>query len=345
MKNGTKVKSSPYLSIMIIPDANNRPKSIRIAKWLVYPVAAVLLGICLLYAGMSLHINGLKGKISNYDTAIDGYSLQLKENADVVLKLEDQISELKEETDYYTEKLQSLIEATSYIEEKTAAAAFNNSEAINKVGELLGITIEGDSVQEAPSAGDTDQLPSRSATRPKIDTSQASLEQNYAFAMDELHMEKGKAKAIEQSSLRLLDKVSEREDYLLAYPSTIPVNGRISCNFGKRNNPFGGTSTEFHKGLDIAVASGTAVKATGRGKVIRSEYSGGYGYLVAIDHGFGMKTYYAHNSKLLVNVGDIVERGDTIARSGSTGRSTGPHVHYEVRIKDNPVDPLSIAIN
>ena len=87
------------------------------------------------------------------------------------------------------------------------------------------------------------------------------------------------------------------------------------------------------------VPKGTNVRATGGGRVIASEYSGGYGYVVDISHGFGLVTRYAHNSSLLVKAGDRVSRGDVIAKSGSTGRSTGPHVHYEVIQSGISVNP------
>jgi murein DD-endopeptidase MepM/ murein hydrolase activator NlpD len=97
---------------------------------------------------------------------------------------------------------------------------------------------------------------------------------------------------------------------------------------------------KFHSGLDIAVPSGTQVKAADGGKVLISGWNGGYGYYIAIDHGNGISTAYAHNSRLLVKEGDVVYQGQVIAGSGSTGLSTGPHLHFEVRINGAPVDPV-----
>lgn len=98
----------------------------------------------------------------------------------------------------------------------------------------------------------------------------------------------------------------------------------------------------FHKGIDYGTSTGTKVRAADNGKVIVSGYStGGYGYYIIIDHGNGMKTLYGHNSQLLVDVGDVVEQGQTIARSGNTGNSTGPHCHFEVLINDANVNPAN----
>ena len=116
---------------------------------------------------------------------------------------------------------------------------------------------------------------------------------------------------------------------------------RVTSEFGYRSDPFTG-QTKGHTGIDIAVPTGTPVRAALPGVVTKATYNaGGYGYYVMIDHGNGMVTLYAHNSKLLVSVGDTVEAGDTVSLSGSTGRSTGPHLHFEVRVNGQRVNPRS----
>jgi murein DD-endopeptidase MepM/ murein hydrolase activator NlpD len=132
--------------------------------------------------------------------------------------------------------------------------------------------------------------------------------------------------------------------YVKNYPTIWPVLGKVSSGFGYRSNPMGGGGSENHQGLDIQVAINTSVRATGGGIVREAGYSGDYGYMVVIDHGFGLKTAYAHNTKILVTVGQRVERGDIIAKSGSTGRSTGPHVHYEVRVNNVAVNPTKYIL-
>ncbi|TVR69225.1 MAG: hypothetical protein EA415_14645 [Sphaerobacteraceae bacterium] len=125
-------------------------------------------------------------------------------------------------------------------------------------------------------------------------------------------------------------------------PMGWPVEGPITSRYGYRNSPFSGEggSTELHTGIDIAARTGTPVIATGGGTVQVSGDNGGYGLLVVIDHGRGVTTWYGHNSRLLVTPGQRVNAGDVIAEVGSTGRSTGPHVHYEVRVNGVPEDPL-----
>jgi murein DD-endopeptidase MepM/ murein hydrolase activator NlpD len=96
----------------------------------------------------------------------------------------------------------------------------------------------------------------------------------------------------------------------------------------------------MHEGIDIAVASGTPVAASASGTVIVAGWVGGYGNLVVVDHGGGIATAYGHNTSVAVGVGQSVAQGQVIAYSGSTGHSTGPHVHFEVRVNGSPVDPL-----
>jgi murein DD-endopeptidase MepM/ murein hydrolase activator NlpD len=122
-------------------------------------------------------------------------------------------------------------------------------------------------------------------------------------------------------------------------PSIWPTEGRITDDYGPRHNPFGGGMSEFHDGLDIAAAWGTPVVATGGGTVLFAGAKSGYGNVVEVDHGGGLMTAYGHLSKIEVAAGQELKRGDAIGRVGSTGRSTGPHVHYEVRIGDSPVSP------
>lgn len=122
-------------------------------------------------------------------------------------------------------------------------------------------------------------------------------------------------------------------------PSIWPVQGTITSPFGYRGNPIGG-GTGFHEGVDIAVDFGTPVRATAAGTVSMAGWVDGYGNLVEIDHGNGIKTRYGHNSMLLVVVGQTVHGGDIISLAGSTGRSTGPHVHYEVRVNGTAADPM-----
>jgi murein DD-endopeptidase MepM/ murein hydrolase activator NlpD len=142
-----------------------------------------------------------------------------------------------------------------------------------------------------------------------------------------------------------VEKIDEIKDYLriqkdqyLATPKGYPAEGNISSRFGYRESPFTGIRT-FHSGVDISASPGTPVWATADGVVSHSGWTQYSGYLVAIEHGCGFSTIYAHNKKNAVKVGQRVKRGDIIGYVGSSGKSTGPHVHYEVWEKGKSVNP------
>lgn len=143
----------------------------------------------------------------------------------------------------------------------------------------------------------------------------------------------------DDTSIKLSEAEEELKAYLDSLPTLFPTVGRISDNFGYRMHPIYGRRI-FHEGLDIGASHGSDIKAAGTGKVVFSGTRGGYGLLVEIDHGNGITSRYGHCSKLLVKPGDTVNRGDVVAKIGSTGASTGPHLHFEVRLNGTPVNPL-----
>jgi len=115
--------------------------------------------------------------------------------------------------------------------------------------------------------------------------------------------------------------------------------GKINNEFGFRRSPFGGRTYEFHAGMDIDGERGDMVVAPANGVVTEAGWKGGYGNMVEVDHGNGLKTRYGHLSKIEVQIGDTLSRGQLMAYVGSTGRSTGPHLHYELRLNDRPINP------
>jgi murein DD-endopeptidase MepM/ murein hydrolase activator NlpD len=121
-----------------------------------------------------------------------------------------------------------------------------------------------------------------------------------------------------------------------------PVNSRITSNFGTRKDPFTGKPKK-HRGIDFAGKIGTELLAVAPGRVVSAGERVGYGTTVEIDHGLGFTTLYAHLSQILVSRGDWVRPGTVIGLAGSSGRSTGPHLHYEIRYKGSPFDPTKFV--
>lgn len=148
----------------------------------------------------------------------------------------------------------------------------------------------------------------------------------------------------ETGILELWEALSERQSLLAATPSIRPVRGWFTSKFGYRISPFTGRPV-MHSGLDIAAQPGAPIYAPADGIVSFAGFDPGYGKLVSIDHGYGVVTRYGHASQLFVEVGQKVKRRDIIAAVGNTGRSTGPHLHYEVRINGIPVDPIHYVLD
>ncbi len=143
----------------------------------------------------------------------------------------------------------------------------------------------------------------------------------------------------------MLDTMKSRDVVRGHIPSIRPVGtGWLSSRFGFRTDPFTGKK-KYHKGLDFSVPTGTAVMATGDGVVSAVQQQRGFGRVVRIDHGNGILTLYAHLNKVLVKKGAQVKRGDIIAQSGNTGRSSAPHLHYEVRLSGRSVNPISYILD
>lgn len=152
------------------------------------------------------------------------------------------------------------------------------------------------------------------------------------------------SKNLEKKLRGLATLIRHREDLLSSIPSITPTEGYITSTFGHRLSPFTGDHVK-HNGIDIGAPLGANVLATADGEVIYAGEAGAFGRVVVIDHGFGIITRYAHNSRLLVETGTKISRGASIAVVGSSGRSTGPHLHYEVIVEGKPVDPRGFMLD
>jgi murein DD-endopeptidase MepM/ murein hydrolase activator NlpD len=160
--------------------------------------------------------------------------------------------------------------------------------------------------------------------------SESLQEYNYLVSADKL--------AISNRRSRQFGRVN-------ASPSLWPVEGRLADGFAHRTDPFSGEGA-FHKGVDITAPTGTIVRTTADGVVVQAEMvAGGYGRLVIVDHGAGLQTYYAHLSKISVHAGQELHRGEVVGQVGSSGRTTAPHLHYEVHVGGTPVNPYRYLAN
>ncbi|MEO0336635.1 MAG: M23 family metallopeptidase [Pseudomonadota bacterium] len=175
---------------------------------------------------------------------------------------------------------------------------------------------------------------------PPLDTKRGELgieiRRDYATLSIKIDRAVKQAQLREQGILELYESLSERQSLLAATPSIKPARGWFTSRFGYRIDPFTAKPV-MHAGLDIAAPPGTPVYAPADGVVSFVGYESGYGKLVSVDHGYGVVTRFAHNSRILVEKGQKVSRREVISTVGNTGRSSGPHLHYEVRVHGVPV--------
>ncbi|MBF8983528.1 M23 family metallopeptidase [Lutibacter sp. B2] len=220
----------------------------------------------------------------------------------IKIKQSGQINELQTKTQLITEKLNMLTELET------------------KVRNLVGLKKNNDSTQI--------KKVSRSNTYPKkSDANLLELTSKINNKTDTLKT--------------LIGDVNSQLNYLNAIPNRHPTIGKVTSKFGYRVSPISNIR-KFHKGLDISNKTGTQIVAAGTGIVTFCGWHSGYGKTIVLSHGYGYRSVYAHNSKNLVKVGQKVNKGDIIAKIGSTGRSTGPHLHFEVHFKGQAIDPQTI---
>lgn len=166
-----------------------------------------------------------------------------------------------------------------------------------------------------------------------------------AFAVSyDLNALERRSRLLRASIVEASDSLMAQRDLLEATPSILPTAGRLTSGFSNaRLHPIY-DKTMPHEGIDISAPRGTAIMAAARGKVTFAGQRDGYGLMVEIDHGYGYQTLYGHASQLLVRAGQEISRGDVIALVGNTGIATSPHLHYEVRVKNRPVNPMHFVI-
>jgi murein DD-endopeptidase MepM/ murein hydrolase activator NlpD len=208
-------------------------------------------------------------------------------------------------------------------------------------------------VPEQPGQGGGDELtePLLSPSQPEPEASEADDEVG-ALATPDGRIDPGALARIQAraehltaqvptrklSLLDLLDGLEGQSQKLAATPSIWPTSGYVTSGYGNRVSPFTGR-VQFHAGLDIAADFGTIVVAPSSGRVVFSGENGALGRMVELDHGYGLRTHYGHLTKTLVQRGQTVERGEPIGTVGSSGRSTGPHLHYGVEVNGRNVNP------
>lgn len=306
MKKAFTKNKSNHATFMYIPESESKVVSLRIPLWMPKAIALALVLLLIGTSSLLYMTNSINKKYSS--------------SKDEIYALANVNSSQKQEI----EKLQNdAIQIQQQLEE--------NIKALDQIKEIVGIKKTTETKEEStaiqPSSTDSSQ-------NTPADTSQ-QLDQ-VKTSYKELSTQLLSQRQLIDSSVEVVKK---QVSFLNAMPSIKPVNTRITDTYGNRSNPFTNRGSEFHKGIDFAGDTGTSIKATGDGVVTFAGWQSGYGKVLIISHGYGITTLYGHNSKLLVEKGDKVKKGQIVSKMGSTGRSTGSHLHYEVRVNGKIVNP------
>ncbi|TCT12184.1 peptidase M23-like protein [Natranaerovirga pectinivora] len=326
-------KRNKYITMMLIPDPTKKARAIKIPKWISYPILISIIVITISVINMTSYITKLENDLEEQNNLVKQTYLENenhiaeinalhKINEENYQKLESIISsteDLRQELEKLSEHQQQIDEIFNNVEKTTQIQPSNMSLQLSRVSNPINLTY-------------------LSTTKDVNSTSFDDHIGNIEKTLDELSMYLNKEIDVYQ---QLEEQVEEMIPFWEAYPSILPVDGRVTSNYGWRRNPFGGPGYEFHNGIDLSAYYNTPVKATGKGEVIYVGYDHLYGRMAIIDHGYGIVTKYAHNTSITVKKGEVVKRGDIIAKSGSTGRSTGPHVHYEVLLNGKTQNPIN----
>jgi murein DD-endopeptidase MepM/ murein hydrolase activator NlpD len=207
---------------------------------------------------------------------------------------------------------------------------------------LRAVTLLSDP-QRNLAMGPTETQPGTTAPTSDTQFTQLTTQETPNALMGRLDKLSAEATRQEQSLQELQAYFQDQKSLLASTPSVWPARGWVTSDFGQRLDPYTAERV-MHQGLDIAAPHGKEVYAPSDGTVVFAGLEGGYGNVLVIDHGYGIKTRYGHLSRLMVKAGDKIKRGALIAAVGNTGRSTGPHLHYEVRVNGIPQNPRKFIL-
>lgn len=303
-------RKKEYYTFMFVPGPNARVRTLSVSKSVIKNTFFSFLGVLVLSLYLVYEYNDVKDKVWELQTAREELMQQKAQVQNFALNLLD-----------YKRQMFLLRDVDAKLRRAVS----------------LG---PRDKAQQALGIGGPDELGLHNLT---------SLgEKKQAEVLKEMHEEltqlRGAASKQEASLQMLIEYFEDKRSLLASTPAIWPVRGWVTSHFGSRTSPFSGI-LKFHEGMDIAAQTGTPIAAAADGVVIKSGFGTGYGNMVEISHGYGYKTLYAHNSRLNVKAGQRVRRGEVIAYVGDTGSSTGPHLHYEVRLNGLPVNPTRYLNN
>lgn len=332
MDRKKKSVSDHKITIWVMRDLTAEPRQYRFAASLLRRGAIVLGAIPALFLLLLIWSLLLKVENRSLSRETQTYNDHL---ASVTSSCQEELHRAKSRFQGSEQKLESFARQVEGLEKKTAKLCARTSDLVNRIHQDLAILAPTGAAGGASDDEDIADYESRSI----VPLSPSQFEKI-------THLERRLGRLDEQLELyeRTLKQLEwtwyERNSLFRAMPSMWPLQeGRITSRFGLRVHPVT-RRVQLHRGLDLAAPFGSAIHATADGIVSFVGRRGGYGLVVEIDHGYGISSFYAHCDTTLVKAGEEVKLGHPIARVGTSGLSTGPHLHFEIRVLGQPVDPL-----
>ena len=330
----SKHKQSKRLTIMIVPDYGEKIRDMHIHRFAFAVLGIPILCIVLLAVLFPIRVGNLEGELERSAAEL---AAALAENSRLEETLRDTVSSYESipvEVPTVNEPIDDAVYERIEGFERDIVLLYAKSEVVDAYKEKITVAFEELKSLNLPFVFDLDAIVQNDGV---VAMGGPSIE-GIAVAIEELD----DILSTDIIEMHAMGAYSDMLDsYFKSRPVGWPVEGRdVASEFGYREDPFTGIGTEWHGGIDIAAPMGSSVYATADGVVTFAGWDNeGYGNLVVVEHGYGFSTYYGHNSRVLVAQGDEVVRGDVVALSGDTGRSTGPHCHYEIRVHDTSRDP------
>ncbi len=303
-RKSRKEKKKEYFTFMFLPGPNARVRTLSISKSVIKTVLFSLICVALISLYLVYEYNDVKDKVWELRAMREELMQQKAEVQNFALNMLD-----------YKRQMFLLRDLDTKLRRAVSLGPRD------KAQQVLGI-------------GGPDELGLNNLTS----LGEKKQEEALREMSQELSQLKGAASKQEASLQMLIEYFEDKRSLHAATPALWPVRGWVTSRFGNRLSPFSGIE-KFHEGIDIAAQTGTPIVAPADGVVIKAGFGTGYGNMVEISHGYGIKTLYGHNSRLNVRAGQRVRRGDIISYVGDSGSSTGPHLHYEVRLNGLPVNP------
>lgn len=317
------------ISFVVLRNASKSTQQLSFTSWKFFGAAVLTLAIIFSASVMTVFYFFDHDKLLSQNIALSKELVQQKDKIDSLQSINDmqstEILDLKDKlvysAEYFNDKLDEVNELQSQV--TTLVATFNQSTNSNI---------------DIPVSRSFDR--NDAVFNPLNSENEENIYKDLVADDDEDALSQYMEEQIEQYS-KLVQDVEDQLTYLECRPDYIPASGPITSYFGYRIHPLTKQRT-MHDGLDFGADRGSAIKAAGSGIVTFAGTNGGYGNTIVISHGYGYKTVYAHNSANLVTVGEKVEKGQKIAEVGSTGTSTGPHLHFEIHYNGVQINPIKI---